>query len=281
MKEIEINCDRCGKSIKRHANAKYCKPCALKLRQKPAHNLNPEQIKIVKRYVGKKPRHEVAQLAGCSLAALRRWARDNDMSLAWIGGTKKYLIRPELIKEVCEYYAKHGKLATKKKYPKVRLRSIIERYYKDLGMPPRQKRWTDKQVIELAKLQGMYSQPYQAIYFNRPNAARSSIPHKLSRFYGRNLKHVNGLPKWLIVRFLDTDKPESLKEMVNYNIVPWYFIQQHIKPGLNPEIYHCIDLMVKFQKILWGRNVKANIKNFKRRVSAEIRSNIQHKNRSK
>jgi hypothetical protein len=62
--------------------------------------------------------------------------RKKESNIDWLWYDK------ELVKKVCAYYEKNGKLKTQKKFPEFSVRSIIERNYDKFS--PRQKRWLFK-----------------------------------------------------------------------------------------------------------------------------------------
>src|SRR5690606_27982022 len=84
----------------------------------------------------------------------------------------KYAINPKLVKDVCKYYEMHGKSKTQKCYPEVNVRSIVERYKL---FKPRQVKWKEQEIIQLARFAGVISMQAQAKYFNRPRANAGSI----------------------------------------------------------------------------------------------------------
>lgn len=163
-------CPLCHKRPKKvHANAKWCGVCARKLVKKPRSNMTPAQVSRALRLRGKLKREEVARRVGVSAATIGRLGRELGLSFASVAHT--YRAAPGLIEAVTAYYSKHGKVKTQKKFPNVKIRSIVERY----PCEPRQIRWTDDQIVDAARMAGLIPMARQAKIFNRPNARVGSI----------------------------------------------------------------------------------------------------------
>ena len=157
---------------KKHGNAKWCWVCANSLRKRPKSTMTKEQIRKAKAMIGKAPRDEIAQRLGVSVSNLKRAFRG---TIIWFQNGK-YRNRPELVREVLEYYREHGQSATIEAFPKENVRSITDRpEYYGFSKSCRQIRWTDEQIVELTKMAGIISPKDQARYFNRPGANEGSI----------------------------------------------------------------------------------------------------------
>jgi transcriptional regulator with XRE-family HTH domain len=158
---LSRTCLTCKRPIRGHFNRKRCRPCAKRLVKRPVGKLSPGQEKVARKLAGKMKQDDLADRIGCSRSNLIRWARDHKVSLDSLS------LKPDVVKKVCAYYERHGRKRTEKKFPNVRVRSIVERYKL---FKPRQIKWTDKQIIEAARMAGLISPGAQAKYFNRPRA---------------------------------------------------------------------------------------------------------------
>lgn len=269
MREI---CPICKKRKKqKHFNAKYCKPCALERRKRPIGRLTKKQERQVKKMAGSVYRDEIARRIGTSKATFMRWARQHpEINF----NAHKY---PEtVVREVCDYYEKHGKIKTQKKYPNVKVRSIVERYLKDLGHAPRQIRWTDRQLMQLVKMAGIISMSAQARYFDRPNAHRGSIQSAWMKKFGRGGSSINGLSWYTARQYVDYYCPvlqtkfwKMRKELRGKQpiveqsrmLVLWVDLEKHMSEDLPEHIKAGIRALAKFQKWIHGKNVRKNIVN--------------------
>ena len=258
-----MKCLLCKKrNIQKRYNSKYCRPCALERRKRPIGRLTPTQIKRVTELAGTMKRDDVAKTAGVNRTTFNRWARDSDINFNWLA------YKPAVIKDVCEYYAEHGKIKTQKKYPNVKVRPIVERYLKDLDLPPRQIQWTDEQLMELVKMAGIISMSSQAKYFNRPNAHRGSIQSVWIKKFNRAGGSINGLSYSVAKHFVCFYCPVlSTKFWVTRKgstescrqLVLWVDVEKHVKKDLPKHILSGISALAKFQRYIHGRNVRANI----------------------
>lgn len=186
-------CRGCRHNLEgRHKNALRCRPCASAKRHTPAHNLTLAQQKRVCSYVGKLKVTEIAAKVGVSRASLLRFRAEANITFKIIRYT------PQQIAEVSEYYEHNGRIATAKKFPKLVIRSLIERHY--IGQS-RQIKWSPKQLHQAAKWAGLITRARQAEKFNRPNAKSGSI-HSLWNRKMRIIGSLHGLrtnrAKWLL-----------------------------------------------------------------------------------
>jgi hypothetical protein len=218
-------------------------------------------------------RDEIARRIGTSKANLTRWAREHpEINF----NAHKY---PEtVVREVCDYYEKHGKIKTQKKFPEVKIRSIVERYLS--GIKPRQEPWTDEQLLRLARMAGIISMSAQAKYFNRPNAHKGSIQSAWMKKFGCGGSSINGL-SWHIARhYVDYYCPvlqtrfwkqrKRLDGKREYEssrmLVLWVDLEKHMSDELPAHIKNGIKALAKFQKWVHGKNVRKNIVNMMREI---------------
>lgn len=213
------------------------------------------QITKAAKLIGKKTRHEICKDLGISLASLKRAFRGTRFP-------QPYAYSEETVNKVCAYYEKYGKNRTEKKFPDVKLRSIVERNYDKFS--PRQVRWTGKQIIELAKMAGLISYTAQAKYFNRPRANEVSIWSywvKKGKLPSGNLNGMSlNKSKHLVEKNCPVVKCKLLKRrdskapLGSYserNITLWVDMENHLKPGLPKFLKDGIKAMAKYQKWLF------------------------------
>lgn len=143
------------------------------------------QISQARKLIGKMDRRDIAAKIGVSLSNLRRSIRGVSLNFH-----NRYKANPNLVKKVCAYYEKHGKLKTQEKFPEISVRSIVEHYK---NFKPRQVKLTEEQFIELAKMGGLISLKGQAKYLNRPRANEGSIKSFMYKRFGHGLVNLNGL----------------------------------------------------------------------------------------
>lgn len=260
-------CLRCkGRPRKAHCNAKWCGLCAEALKRRPAHRLTPSQQAKVRRLAGTMGRDDVAKAVGASLSAVRRFCRDQGISLNFF---RDYTAEER--RAVCEFYAQHGKRATIERFPGVKIRSIVERYLKDYA-PPRQRRWTDDELIEAARMAGIISPESQALYFRRPNTNAVSIRSLWMKRFRQGGGRINGLPvhiakrvcpvRWNGARFTFPFEPLELPFWSrrraakgadwSRRLCLWVDIEKHMRSDIDADLKAAIQAMAKFQRWLFG-----------------------------
>lgn len=253
------HCPRCKKRPKqKHWNAKWCATCAAELRRRPAGKLTPAQERKVRRLARTMFIHELAAAVGTSKPNLARWAREHQVDL----NALKY--PDELVKEVCEYYAKHGKHKAQQRYPHVRIRSVVERY----AHKPRQVRWTAPQLIRLAQMAGLVSYERQALHFGRPNAHAGSIKSAWMKIFKSAGGSVNGLSRWVAREYVTPACPfyetnywvtERGATAQRRAIAFWVDVAAHLRPDVPDHLASAIRAMAEFQKWLHGRNYRQSL----------------------
>jgi len=202
----------------------------------------------------------LAKEVGISSSHTKRWAKAHGVNINAV----KYL--DHVVKEVCEYYARHGKLKTQKKFPNVRIRSIIERY----ATEPRQIRWKADQLVELVKMAGLVSRSRQAEIFNRPNAHAGSITSAWMKKFGTSGSSVNGLSRWVARHYVTFACPfyeTGYWEVPGKGVIGarrrvlalWVDVAAHLRPTVPEHLADAIRAMAKFQRWLHGEDPRASI----------------------
>ena len=256
-----VRCPRCNKRPKQeHWNAKWCNACAAELRRRPSGKLTPAQERKVRRLAGTMFIKELAKEVGTSDSNLDRFAKQNGVNI----NALKY---PEhVVKQVCEYYAKHGKHKTQQRFPSVRLRSVIERY----ATKPRQVRWTADQLIRLAQMAGLISFERQAAYFARPNANAPSIKSAWSKIFGHGGASINGLSHWIAREYVTRSCPFYLTDYwcidrgnikQRRSIVLWIDMAECLRDDVPSHLALAIHALAKFQRWLHRGAPRFNIMN--------------------
>lgn len=254
-----MKCPRCSRRpIQEHRNSKWCCECAAELRRRPAGKLTRAQAAMARRLAGTMFIKELAKAVGTSDSNLDRWAKQNGVNI----NALKY---PEdLVKRVCEYYAKHGKVKTAKRFPNVRLRSIVEKY----ATEPRQVRWTAPQLIRIAQMAGLVSYEQQAAYFDRPRANAGSIKSVWMKRFGSAGGSINGLSRCVAKQYVTLACPfydtgywvtKRGKATERRRIALWIDVAKHLRPNTPDHLALAIQTMASFQHWLHGPNPRKRI----------------------
>ncbi len=257
-----MKCPDCKtREIQKHHNSKRCLPCALERRKHPRHSLTLVQQLIVRSYAGILSQNELAKKAKASRSNVIRFAVEVGISL----DANRY--PDSVVDEVCKYYEKHGKRKTQKEFPKVSVRSIVERYYQGI---PRQTRWKDDELIELARMAGIISKKAQAQYFGRPCANEGSIISAWMKKYGQGGGNVNGLswhvarhfvgPRCKPIRLKVWARRKKVRNTEGRQLVLWTELKKYLKPSSPLWIKQCIKEMAAYQRWLFGvKDVKSKV----------------------
>lgn len=216
--------------------------------------------------IGRYPVSEIAEKMNTSVSNIKRAFRGKSI---WFKNGK-WKQRPELTRKVIEYYFMYGMPATVKKFPEVNVRVIVDRpEYYGIKRNPRQIRWTDKQLIELAKMAGIISMKAQAKYFNRPNANEGSIKSALIKRFGVAAGTIHGLSnyrakeliegKCLSIKTRYWDPRDRKRPNAGRTLYLWVDLENAIDPNLPQFIQEAIKTMADFQRWLFGKNPRARI----------------------
>lgn len=253
-------CGLCNSQLqkKAHKNQKWCTACANELKRRPRGHMSEIQKEKARRLIGKMKREDIAKKLGVSLSNLKRSMPGESL---WFH--RRYKNQPELTKKVLNYYFKHGKSATEKRFPEVNVKAIVDRpEYYGVARQYRQKRWTEDQIIEAAKMAGLVSPAAQAIYFNRPRANAGSVHslwHKRFKFGGRG-SELNGMCHHQAKHFVSSRaryiRPIGVsqegKPVIGRRLLLWVDMDKALKSDAPEFVREAVDVLAKFQKWLWN-----------------------------
>lgn len=240
-------CARCKAKPKfsKHPNAKYCLSCKAILKVKIEPFLYEDTKQIIRKYAGKIERKKLAKKAGVSIATLKRFARMENLDIT----TFRY--KPEEIETVCKFYLVHGIHKTIEKFPRIKVRSIVERYLKPLGIGARQQRWTPEQLHEVAKMAGLVSNNAQAKYFGRPNAYAGSIKSAWSKVLKCRPSNLNSCPHRIAKHIVEYRCPFYAKRGKSHVMFAlWCDVERNLKDNVSDDVKKLVSAMAKFQKWL-------------------------------
>jgi hypothetical protein len=244
---VKNKCAFCSIKIRpKHYNTKYCPRCSIELRKKPIGSLTENQIKRLHKLKGNYSRKEIAIKLNCSISNLQRFCRDSKISLATKDGSCKYRVNPSLIDNVIKYYEEHGLSATQEKFPKIKIRSIVERY----SHAKRCTKWKDEQIIELVKMAGLISKQAQADYFKRPRANQGSIQSVWAKKLYGDPRYIHGLPN-NIAKHLVIDRKKFIK-LKYKKLFLWSDLINNLRPDIPTHLIKAIEAMAIFQKWLFN-----------------------------
>jgi hypothetical protein len=247
---------------------------------------------------GKVERSEIARRLGTSLPNVRRYCRDEGISLA-------VTYYPDDVREeVCRYYVKHGKVKTQKRFPNVKVRSIVERYN---VYGRRQIRWTGPQLMDAARFAGIISLEAQAQYFKRPRAHAGSIRSLWMKRFGQSGGSLHGLKRQLAMQLMDGvrvtyhhSKAPLIRMPVDPVDAPWWLprpkgerwrilprqiylwvdIERHLREDLAEEIKAGVRALARFQRWLYGTSrVRYKIRRLQRTLELPNAKRSQTKGR--
>jgi hypothetical protein len=253
-----------------HANTKRCIPCVEFLRRKPKGTMTKEQILMAKTMAGSAPRDIIAATLGVSVANLKRSCPG--VSFYYFN---RYAANPEMVKEVCNYYQKHGRRATEEKFPEVSVRAIVERYKL---YSPRKIPWKDNELIELVKFAGILNFKNQARFFNRPGANEGSIRSAWAKKFKCAPSGIHGLPLYKARLFVSPDCPKIKTQSRQGDgegfIVLFCDAANYIVKDCPDFVRQAILAMAEFQKKLFGPDPRLEIEN----ILLSFSSNPQNMN---
>ena len=226
--------------------------------------MTSDQIKKAKKLIGIKNRMQICEELGVSLSNLKRAFRG-----VRIPNVSEY--SRETIDQVCAYYGEYGIRKTEKKFPDCKIRSIIERNYGKFN--PRQVRWNDSEIIELARMAGLVSYKAQAKYFNRPRANEGSIWSVWIKKFKLPSGNLNGMSLNQAKHIVSENCPvleckllkrrDDEKPLGSYSvrkIFLWVDMEKNLKPDLPIFLKNGIEAMANYQRWLFNsKNPKLKI----------------------
>jgi hypothetical protein len=220
--------------------------------------MSPSQIDEAKRLAGTMPREAIAEALGVSLSNLKRSVKD--VRFTYFNHLRN---NPKMVREVCSYYEKHGKRKTQEKYPHLKIRSIVEKYK---NFSPRQSRWKDHELIELAKFAGLVSFKKQAEFFNRPLANEGAIRSAWVKNLKTKSSFMHGLPIHKAKIFLNSGFPVIKRQALTRDrysneMVLFCDAKNYIADDCPEFIKGAITAMAEFQVLLFGADPRTEIEN--------------------
>lgn len=251
MKNKSRRCLSCKDPIEGHFNRKRCPDCVLRLKKCPLGRLTPDQEKKVRKLAGTMKIKDLAKVVGTSDSTLDRWAKHNNFDINWL----KY--KPDEIRAVCASYELHGKVKTQKMFPKLNVRSIVEKHK---IFEPRQTKWTDQQMIELVKMAGLVSPTGQQRFFKRPNSFEGGIKSVWIKRFGLKQTSIHGMPHWTAKHLVNSNAryiqpfgiSRSGKKVKFRRVILWTEMEKCLKPEVPDFICEAIKSMAQFQRTLFG-----------------------------
>lgn len=254
MKNIRSKkCLRCKKKISGHPNRKRCKPCAKELVVRPQSSLTKTQRAEAKEMIGKMDRKDIALNLGTSLSNLKRAFRGTSLSFY-----NYCTINPKLVRDVNKYYETHTLVDTAKRFG-LREKQIDHIVYRYKLHKPKQLRWTDAEIIELARMAGLVSPKAQAKFFNRPRANEGSIKSVWAKkFSTGRMCSVNGMTHWTAKALVNQKarylRPKGISRKGKLGefrkVILWVDMERCLKKEVPDFLKETVSTMADFQRWL-------------------------------
>ena len=245
-------CKECGKIINvPHFNQTKCVECCEYLKKYPKTTMTHEQIEKAKTMIGRKTRHEICSELGISLASLKRAFRGT--RIPW---TKEF-INQQMAEKVSKYYETHTLEETQKKFKNIRIRSIIERYKIH---KPKCVKWTDHDVVEQVRMQGLVSYNAQAKFFKKKKLNKGGIKSLCSKrnYKGFSRSNIHGMFQHKAIYFVKKSCPflevKGLDRETAINkryLYLWCDMRKHLRTDCPESVKQIIDIGFQFQKWLY------------------------------
>lgn len=210
------------------------------------------QIAEATKLIGKMPREEIAERVGVSVSSLKRAFRGTRLAYQ-----NRWVANPALVKRVCAYYEKNGRVKTAKAFPGVKVRSVVERYKNFL---PRQTRWTEPQLIEVARMAGLVGFSDQARFFRRPGAHEGAIRSVWVKRFKSSGGGVHGMSDWMAKHLVTERCPRLVtdywttsrgRQRFGRKLCLWVDMERHMRRGVPPFVADAIRTMAQFQRWLF------------------------------
>lgn len=218
--------------------------------------MTEDEIAEAKRLAGTMPREAIAEAVGVSLSNLKRSCKGVNFYYF-----NRWANNPDLVKEITAYYEKHGRRKTEDKYPDAKVRSVVERYKL---FNPRQVKWKDHELIELAKFAGLISFKNQARFFNRPRSNEGSIRSVWVKTFKTKQTFMHGLPIHKAKLFLEDGFPiikrqAMIRNRYSNEMVLFCDAVKYIRKDCPEFVALAIKAMAEFQVKLFGDDPRFEI----------------------
>lgn len=242
-----------------HRNTKYCEPCREGLVKQPAAHITEGQAEQIRALLGKMTRTEIAERVGISRSRVNRWIQQEGLK----SNVQSY--PAEVVEAVLQAYAAapqgQGKHSLREQFGGDTMRHVVERYGRG-GL--RQKRWTDDEIREAAKMAGLVSRTAQARYFGRPNAFEGSIKALWAKRFKTNPSDINGLGVHRAAQISQSGCPAVLVERQDNGHpiakVLWLDLACHLRADLPDWIVDAVSVLARFQAWLHGAETSEAIR---------------------
>jgi hypothetical protein len=250
-------CLGCKKRFERHhLNQKYCIECKKLRREKNCYIppcVTKKHIEFIKKNHNNMSKKEISIKLGISVMSIKRTA--NVLRIKF--QQKKY--NDQIVKEVVDYYNRHGMAATKNRYKNICVRSIIDR--NNQGVCPFQRNWLFSEIIEAIRMGGIISLEDQWKYFKRPGAFKGSIQSLwIKRLHG-NASVINGLYRDKALCIVKRDTPSLSVKHRNAHLYLWIDIEKNLLPNMPDSIQLAVKACADFQRWIFGvKDVKRKIR---------------------
>ncbi len=210
--------------------------------------------------IGKMSREDIAERLGVSVPSLKRAFRGTRLAF------HNYCqANPNLVRQVNAFYEKHGNKRTAEQFG-IRPKQVEYMVYRYKLYKPRQIRWTEKQILELARMAGLISPTGQAKFFKRPNAYEGSIKSVWMKKFKIGGGSVNGMVHWYAkelvnhkARYIRTKGLSREGIPVPFRrIILWVDMEKCLKKNVPIFIKDAIVSMAEFQRWLHGKSDTRN-----------------------
>jgi len=202
-------------------------------------------------------RADIAKEIGVSESKLKRIAKGSGFEFSYAKARPYGKYSKELTIEVIDFFESNGIKKTIKKFPDVKIRSVIEHYPRKAQ---RQRCWTDEEIIQAIRFGPFMSLKNQAAFFGRPLAYEGSIKSLWSKRIKGNRRRIHGLPRYIAKDFVNSLCPVTpIKMRHAKDIYLWCDMEAHLLNSCPEFFKKIIEAGSMFQRNLYGNNVKQEI----------------------
>lgn len=253
------NCQGCGADISKRRLAKWCLKCYSQ--HKRPGTLTPAQEQVVRSLAKTVPQAVIARRIKTDKRNLSVWAKKNNVDIK-----HNWFYEEQVVKKVCAMYNERGLKETQEAFPDVKVYCIVHKKFSRHRkyLRPRQSRWTDEQLIELAKMGGLISYKDQARFFDRPRAGVQSINEAWRKRFSTSSFNVNGLTTQevsRVVRVKNTVVPIEVsylnKKTDTYQmrkLYLWADLEHNLRDDVPEFIKSAISTLADYQRWLFQTN---------------------------